>query len=86
YYLGVIHRTQHRLAEARAEFQTAIKLNPQNARAFGNLAFVLEDSGDLTGAEENLRRAVALNPTDPLARRALQEILEQKAGRPAGKP
>lgn len=86
YYLGVIARIRNHLADAQTEFEAAIKLNPKNSKAFGNLAFILMDLGNMAGAEENLRHAVALNPTDALARQALQEVEERKAGKPAAKP
>lgn len=74
YYRGVIYRTQHHLTAARTEFETAIRLNPRNARAFGNLAFVFLDLGDLDQAEKKIRQAVLLDPTDALARETLRRI------------
>jgi Flp pilus assembly protein TadD len=76
YYRGVVYRTQHHLTAARNEFETAIRLNPKNARAFGNLAVVFLDLGELDRAEKNIREAVRLDPTDALARETLEEILQ----------
>jgi Tfp pilus assembly protein PilF len=76
YYRGVVYRTQHHLTAARNEFETAIRLNPKNARAFGNLAVVFLDLGELDRAEKNIRQAVRLDPTDALARETLEEILQ----------
>jgi tetratricopeptide (TPR) repeat protein len=76
YYRGVLYRTQHHLTAARTEFETAIRLNPKNSRAFGNLAFVFMDLGDLDRAEKSIREAVRLDPTDALARETLDKILQ----------
>ena len=86
YYLGVIYRTQKRLPEARAEFELAIKLNPNNSKAFGNLAFVFVGLGDLPAAEHNFREALRLNPADDLARNTLQSIAQARAGKSGTKP
>jgi Flp pilus assembly protein TadD len=75
YYMGVIFRTQKRLTTARAEFETAIRLNPKNAKAFGNLACVFRDLGNLPRAERSIREAVRLDPTDALAREILDTIV-----------
>ena len=77
YYLGVIRRTQQRLADARSEFNTAVQLNPSNAKAFGNLGLVCIGLGDLPAAEKNLTQALRLNPTDDLARKALEAIKQR---------
>jgi Tfp pilus assembly protein PilF len=74
YYLGVIYRTQNNLSAAQAELETAIKLNPKNARAFGNLAFVFLGQGKLERAERSIREAVRLDPTDALARETLNQV------------
>jgi tetratricopeptide (TPR) repeat protein len=75
YYLGVIYRTQNRLIAARAEFESAIRLNPKNSKAYGNLAYVFLGLGNLERAERSVREAVRLDPTDRLARETLDNIL-----------
>jgi Flp pilus assembly protein TadD len=75
YYLGVIYRTQNRLIAARAEFETAVRLNPKNAKAYGNLAYVFLGLGSQDRAERSIREAVRLDPTDPLAQETLDQIL-----------
>lgn len=79
YYRGVVYRTQHHLTAARTELEAAIRLNPKNARAYGNLGFVFLDLGDLDQAEKNMRAAARLDPTDPLARDTLEQILRLRA-------
>jgi Tfp pilus assembly protein PilF len=79
YYLGVIYRMQKKLVQARSEFETAIRLNPNNARAHGNLAFVFLDLGKVERAERSLREAVRLDPTDQLSREALDQLIKARA-------
>lgn len=80
YYLGVICRTEKRLGEAQTEFAAAIRLNPTNAKAFGNLGLVYVALGNLDAAEASLTEALKLNPADDLARSALQEIRQARSG------
>jgi Flp pilus assembly protein TadD len=81
--LGVISRTQKRLADAQTEFLTAIRLNPANSKAFGNLGFVYLALGNIDAAEANLAQALKLNPADDLARSTLQEIRQKRPHSPA---
>ena len=74
YWLGLSLRQRNRLAEARTEFAIATRLNPAWARAWGNLGLVLLDQGDKAGARTALSRALALDPSDRLARAALEEM------------
>jgi tetratricopeptide (TPR) repeat protein len=74
YYLGLLHRMQRQLTEAKREFETAARFNPGNNKAHGNLGLVLMDLGDLEGAEKSLTEALRLNPDDEIARTSLQAI------------
>jgi tetratricopeptide (TPR) repeat protein len=64
------------LAEAAHEYEEAIQLKPEFARAHLDLARVLADQGDIPGAIEHLRKAAA--GSDPtvarLATQALQRV------------
>lgn len=85
YYMGVIYRLRKDLRSATVEFEKAIELNPKNARAFGNLAFVFVDLGKLERAERCMRRAIELDPTDQLSKDALNQIQElRKRSKSAG--
>jgi cytochrome c-type biogenesis protein CcmH/NrfG len=85
YYMGVIYRLRKDLRSATVEFEKAIELNPNNARAFGNLAFVFVDLGKLERAERCIRRAIELDPTDQLSKETLDQIRElQKRSKSAG--
>ena len=79
YYLGYIYRGENHPAAARAEFETAVRLNPKNARAFGNLGFIFMEAGDLHQAEHNFRKALRLDPEDQLAKNALEKIRQSKS-------
>jgi tetratricopeptide (TPR) repeat protein len=73
YWLGLSLRQHNRLTEARTEFAIATRLNPGWARAWGNLGLVLLDQGDKTAARAAFSRALALDPSDRLAKAYLEE-------------
>jgi tetratricopeptide (TPR) repeat protein len=74
YYYGILLRQKNLLKAARQEFELVTQLEPQNGKAHGNLAFVLLDLGDLTGAKRHLQEALRLNPFDQLAKQTLSEL------------
>jgi hypothetical protein len=74
YFLGLSHRLRNRLNDAANEFVAAIRIQPDHAKAYGNLGLVLIERGDLRGAEEALEKALQLNPEDELARTTLEEL------------
>ena len=76
YHLGVYYDGQGRLAEARRELETAVRLAPNSAVAFNSLGVVLTRMGDLQGAAACFRRAIRLDPTFEVARRNLAEVLK----------
>ena len=49
---------------ARA-FETAVKINKDDAQNLNNLGFVLYENGDYEGATKYLKRAAKLAPNDP---------------------
>jgi len=59
YYLGRAYYTRSRLNDARKAFQTVLDLDPSNARAENNLGLILETEGDVAGAIEAYRNAIA---------------------------
>jgi Tfp pilus assembly protein PilF len=56
--LGARDLKQGLLAEARVHFLAALRLHPDYPEAHYNLGAVLEEQGDLTGAEQQLRKAM----------------------------
>jgi len=80
YCLGLAFRQQHKLAEARAEFESALRLNPDNSKAHGNLGLIFAEQGILDQAESHFRSALGINPDDSLAQESLDELLKAKSG------
>jgi Flp pilus assembly protein TadD len=79
YYLGLLHRLQGRLTEAKAEFRAALRFKPDHAKAHGNLGLILMEEGDLTAAEAHFRSALLSNAGDTIARESLEEIRKARA-------
>ena len=69
---GSLMRLCERFDEAEQAFRTAIALSPTYADAFGNLAGLQAQRGNLPQAERLQERLVELRPEDTLARDALQ--------------
>jgi superkiller protein 3 len=78
YFLGLLFRMRNKLPEAASEFASAVRLNPLNAKAQGNLGLVLVDQGAIDMAEPYLREALRLNPQDSIARETLDEIMKRR--------
>ena len=81
YYLGLLFRQQRKLAEARSEFDTARRLNPDNVKAHGNLGVIFAEQGNAALAEAHFRGALRINPDDSLAQDCLNELMKAKAVR-----
>ncbi|MBI4280771.1 tetratricopeptide repeat protein [Candidatus Uhrbacteria bacterium] len=74
--LGGYHYILGNLAEARASFETALKLNQLNYVAWGNLGDTLAEMGDLAGAEAAYRKTLELTDL-PLYYEKFALFLEQ---------
>ena len=64
--LGVALEQQGRLADARAQYEAAAKLDPNRVQAQVNLANVLDASGETEKAIEHYRMALQLDRNSPL--------------------
>ncbi len=73
--LGVVLRTQRKLADAEATYRAALRLDPRSAGALGNLANVLLDLGRSGEAEVAVSDALALAPDRPWLLHSLALIL-----------
>ncbi len=82
YELGYLHLRQGRLAEARTEFETVLRLNPADYEAEGNLGLLLLRQGRMEEAKVHFRKALEINPADAIARRILErmEAMEAQGG------
>ena len=63
--MGVLRRMQNRLTEAQSEFETAIRLNPNDARAFYQLGLTLMFLGHPEAGIPDIEQAIRLDPQDP---------------------
>jgi tetratricopeptide (TPR) repeat protein len=59
YYLGRAYYTRSRLNEARKAFQRVLELDPRSTKAENNLGLILETEGNVAGAIEAYRQAIA---------------------------
>lgn len=62
---GVDHLAAGQLAQAQREFEAVVKLSPDFAAAYGNLGVVRRRLGDVDGALDAYRKALALDPRNP---------------------
>jgi tetratricopeptide (TPR) repeat protein len=74
YNLGHSLKEQGDESGAVAAFRTAISCQPDYAAAHFNLATLLVKKGQWDEALVHLRHAVQLNPTDPQARKLLEQV------------
>ncbi|HVM48880.1 MAG TPA: tetratricopeptide repeat protein [Candidatus Acidoferrum sp.] len=74
-HLGVALAQEGRAAEARAQFEEAIRLNPSWADPRNNLGDLERRSGDLQAALVQFSKAVQLKPGQPVMQENLGEVL-----------
>ncbi len=67
YNAGLDHQEQGRLEEAIAEYDEAIKLNPEFAAAFKNRGVVYGELGQVGRAIQDYQTAISLNSEDAVA-------------------
>ena len=65
YAMAMVRRSQGRLIESKIEFETAITLDRNNARAYFNLGQTLIFLGQPQAAIPHIEKAIRLNPYDP---------------------
>ena len=74
--LGKALLEQNRVEDAIAEFRAILVSDPQNARAYYNLARALEQQGDTSAAREMYQRALEL--ARAAGRREFAETIERR--------
>jgi len=62
---GMALAQQKKLPAALAEFETALRLDPQNAAVFANRGVVYAEGGDLSAAQADFERAIRMQPKAP---------------------
>jgi tetratricopeptide (TPR) repeat protein len=67
YAMGLVRRSQGRLIESKMEFEAAVALDRNNARAHFNLGNGLMFLGQPEAAIPHIEKALRLNPYDPNA-------------------
>jgi tetratricopeptide (TPR) repeat protein len=82
YNLGHCLKEQGDDAGALAAFRTAISCQPDFSAAHYNLATLLVKKGQRDEALVHLRHAVQLNPTEPQAKKLLEQVLKEESGVP----
>ncbi len=76
--IGRIHAQEGRISEARADFNEALRLEPDHPMAMNGLALTYMDEGQPKRAIALLRETIKKHPEFELARRNLQAILNHQ--------
>ena len=80
--LGLLYEEEGRLSDARKAYATEVELQPNSVAARFNLANLLLRSGDLAGAEDQLRQLLKENPDEPRANLFLARALLARSASP----
>ena len=78
FYLGLLADAQGAKQEAFAQYQAALKVDPNNARVYNKLGLILADAGQFDQGMALLQKSVQLDPMNPVARLNLGIILMQR--------
>ena len=66
------------MGEAKRLYASVLNIDPANAVAYGNLAIIAAQQGDLPGAERLFRKDIALRPNYPAGHNNLGLVLQQQ--------
>jgi tetratricopeptide (TPR) repeat protein len=75
--LGIIYTERGMTEEAIAEYEEAIRLDPDYPKSYLNLGAVLSETGDIDRAKQAFRTAIRLDPAYAAARINLAMLLER---------
>jgi tetratricopeptide (TPR) repeat protein len=78
--LAQLYVFQHRLDEARAEFDALAKRSPKSVAAHTMVGVLLESKGDIDGARERFERVLQIDPEAAVAANNLAWIYTQRGG------
>lgn len=79
FYMGFILRKQRKLMEARAEYESVLRINSTNFEAHGNLGLIFLEQRNLDQAEVHFQSALRINSDDAIARKNLDAVLKARA-------
>lgn len=75
YFIAWILAAEGRLSDARGAIDLALELTPSDPDAWGLRAVILlQGDGDVAGARESVKRALAIDPTNEKARTVLDAL------------
>lgn len=75
YNLGVINGAQNRPAEAMADYERTLALNPRNAEAMNNMGQIEFSQGHYDRARELYLQSLAINPQNPMCHNNMGTLL-----------
>jgi tetratricopeptide (TPR) repeat protein len=78
---GLVHVMQNDTGQAITDLRRALAMEPSNYKAMRDLGAVLEQTGDLRGALDAYRKALAINPFMEQTRRAEEKLSHDVEGR-----
>jgi tetratricopeptide (TPR) repeat protein len=84
FYLGLAADAQGNAQEAFAQYQEALKNNPNDSKVYTKLGLILDKAGKFDGAIAYLQKSVELNPMNTVARFNLGLALMQRGNYPRG--
>ncbi|MEO8050699.1 MAG: tetratricopeptide repeat protein [Acidobacteriota bacterium] len=76
--LGVEYIETRQFTEARNSFEEAVRLMPQESVNHSNLGYSLFVAGDLKSSEQEVRKAILLNPMNTRAKSLLDLLLHTR--------
>ena len=78
YYLGLILFDERQFQEARAEFESELRINPNYYKAQVGLGLICIEEQNLDQAETHLKAAMQINPKDSGVQQMLARIAKAK--------
>jgi tetratricopeptide (TPR) repeat protein len=81
-WMGLLYGQMGLPEESKRALQSALELEPDSGTAHGSLALWYEKVKDFTAAEQEYRRAIALNRSDAWAQIGLMRVQHARTGSP----